>query len=421
MVETDNGIRFGRDLTLEPLPFESTKIKVEQENPELVRGYLQTSSRYAPERVQSNPLPAVPSLPIGFPKDATEILQHAIDEEDDPTERLALREDRHMVSAFMFLTLKQASICHANATDISGRGKKTKLMRLGLTGFCCRHCKQQYPPDENTAVINAARGVLQASCRSFSSSSDNLAAAISNSFVLHLLKCPYTPRTIQVALQTLKRYHSRQMQQLPFGSQSRLFSELWTRIRAMDKKYNPLTSLPKQPIVASLHETEDTEQSVPADIEPQDPTPKTLPHTRRVRRPTVSESAPVAERGPHFPVSDDPETLQVLREAEDDWDPSVNDYLILPEDRNLVSDNVFLCMRQLKVAIPTNSDFRGNRRDPNLGRRAGLCCIHCAQLPGSHFILPSGRTFPSAPDNMASIFNVSACSFLVLAAMFSTC
>jgi hypothetical protein len=410
MVETDNGIRFGRDLSLEPLLFETTKAKVEQEHPELVRGQLQTfatnASQY-PDRVHSAHVPVAPLVPIEFPKDAMEVLQHAIDEEDDPTERLALREDRHMVSAFMFLTLKQAAICHANATDISGRGKKTRMMRLGLTGFCCRHCKQQYPPDANTAVINAAPGVLQASCRSFSSSSDNLAAAISNSFVLHLLKCPYTPRPIQVALQTLKRYHSRQMQQLPFGSQSRLFSDLWTKMRAMDKKYDPSTLPPQKSVVdSSPPEKEVTEVLIP-DGNQSHPSSKELQLPRRGRRPTKSESSPVPERGPNFPVPDDPETLQVLREAEHDWDPSVNDYLILPEDRNLISDNVFLCMRQLKVAIPTDSDFRGNRRDTSLGRRVGLCCIHCAQLPGSHFILPSGRTFPSAPDNMASIFNVS--------------
>jgi hypothetical protein len=411
LVETDNGIRFGRDLSLEPLPFESTKVKVEQENPELVRGHQQTSTRYAlqtPERVQSSSVPVAPSMPIEFPKDAMEVLQHAIDEEDAPTERIALREDRHMVSAFMFLTLKQATIIHANATDISGRGKKTKMMRIGLTGFCCRHCKQQYPPHVNTAAIHATPGVLQASCRSFSSSSDNLAAAISNSFVLHLVKCPYTPRAIQVALQTLKRYHSRQMQQLPFGSQSRLFSELWTRIRAMDKKFDPPTVPTTRSFVDSRPGTEDTEEWVPVGKESPPPTKK-LQSSRRARRPAVSESTPVPERGPNFPVTDDLETLQVLREAEANWDPSVNDFLILPEDRNLVSDNVFLCMRQLKVAIPTNSDFRGNRRDSTLGRRAGLCCIHCAKLPGSHFILPSGRTFPSAPDNMASIFNVRPC------------
>ncbi|KAG7352251.1 hypothetical protein IV203_008299 [Nitzschia inconspicua] len=424
MVETNNGVRFGRDLSLEPLPFESTKSKVEQEMPQLARGthshnnafYYspgRNSAGVTPDRIKSNnnPPPVAPLEPINLPKDAAEVLQEAIDEEDDPNERMGLRSDRHNLSSFMFLTLKQAAICHATAEDFAARGKKTKMMRMGLTGFCCRHCKDNYPTDVKNDGRDGTTAVMQASCRSFSSSSENLASAMSNSFVLHLLKCPYTPQRIQQALETLKKYHTQQMQQLPYGTQSRLFAEIWTRIRAMDKKFHP-SEVPQ--LQSSLNTNQGTQQVDDDDDEEFVPdsapsfvsTKRGQERPRRGRQP-VSDSVPVPGRGPNFPVPNDPETIEILKEVEEIWDPDVNDGLILPEDRNLVSDYLFLCMRQLKVAIPMESDFRGNKRCNLIRLMAGMCCINCAELPDSLFIQPSGRTFPSAPDNMASAFNSS--------------
>jgi hypothetical protein len=309
--------------------------------------------------------------------------------------------------------VKQAAICHAVSADFATRGKKTKLMRLGFAGFCCRHCKQNYP--NSTGMVargKTAAPIFQASCRSFSSSSDNLASAMSNSFVMHLLKCPYTPRNIQQSLQTLKRLHPRQMQQLPYGSQSRLFAELWRRIRSADKSPGITAESSQSP--------EEEQEDGDEEYVPDSPLDKSGEHDvlqvaapARVISSTVSpvlDSSPVPSRGPTFPVADQEETQQVLKEAEDNWDPTENDNLILPEDRNLVSDYVFLCMRQLKVALPTSADFRGNRRNNVLSRMAGMCCIHCCEIPGQQYVMPSGRTFPSAPDNMASALNVSTYS-----------
>jgi len=70
-----------------------------------------------------------------------------------------------------------------------------------------------------------------------------------------------------------------------------------------------------------------------------------------------------------------------------------------------VSDYVFLTMRQLKIAMPSPSDFKGNRRNNVISRMPGMCCIHCTNDPAFH--APSGRSFPSAPDNMASALNSS--------------
>jgi hypothetical protein len=393
LVETSNGIRFGRDLSLDPLPFESTRANVEQENPQLVRGSQ-------PQIMSPTTTAPTEMLDLSeLPQDVAIVLQQAIDEEDNPNEVLALREDQYKLSSYMFVALKQASICHAIMGDMATRGKKTKLMRLGLTGFCCRHCKQRYPSELHAAQAND----LQSSCRSFSSSSDTLAAAVSNSFILHLLKCPYTPQTIKQALQTLKRYHPRQMQQLPYGSQSQVFSVLWTRMRAMDKDFDPSEVAQQEALFISDTANRDDGEFVPDRVH----SAKKAPGARRGRRSSVDDDGPVPERPPNFPVADDPETIQVLKDVEDSWDPEVNDNLILPEDRYLISDYVFLCMRQLRIALPTASDFRGHRRRNVINHMAGMCCIHCANLPGSQFIMPSGRTFPSAPDNMASAFNVS--------------
>jgi hypothetical protein len=117
------------------------------------------------------------------------------------------------------------AICHAVPSDFATRGKKTKLMRLGYAGFCCRHCME---PD------GAPPYITDFSCRSFSSAADNMSSAISNSFTSHLQKCYKTPLRIKKALTAYKRIHQRHMAQLPYGSQRRLIHELWARLRAAD-------------------------------------------------------------------------------------------------------------------------------------------------------------------------------------------
>lgn len=448
-----NGIRFGRDLSIDPLPFETTRIKVEQEHPELVpkpaqMGFGQATKSGgsggspAPDRIQSLADSKTGSgytvTPIKLTKEVSDVLDEAKKEEDDPARLLARQEDQHSLSSFMFLTAKQAAICHASKEDFSTRGKKTKLMRVGFTGFCCRHCKKNYPPDID-AASHVSSGVLTAgfqySCRSFSSSHENLASAMSNSFVLHLLKCIYTPRSIKQALQTLKRMHQRQMQQLPYGSQSRVFMQMWERARAADRTQAPSEALEDthndndylmgeaSSDVDDAPEVEDDEEFVPdneaSPLSDTELDTSVTPHrvgSASVRTPaparrsvTNLDSSAGHARASAFPAVDDEETKQLLKDVEADWDPEENDRLILPEDRNLISDFVFLCMRQLKVAHPTPADFKGNRRNNVVSRMAGLCCIHCAENHDHQHIKPSGRSFPSAPDNLASALNVSIC------------
>ena len=405
IVEIATGLRFGRDLTLEPLPFETTKLKVEHEQPQLIpKGYTSSinrastttkikpespgSSRLSPSRAAATPDRARSSSSVGGSMDAVtaapiiadevcqKILKEALESvEADINSGLIRKSDRILVSDFIFLAICQLQVCHASQIDFQTRGKKTKSMRLGWTGFCCKNCSSH----------------SNYCCRSFSSAPDNLASAITNSFVLHLAKCPYTPRPIQQALSTLKRLHASQMNQMPYGSQRKLFSLVWQRLRSQDK--NP-SEMPKDPpaISAVPGSASSARVAKPAAQIPKSPKSRV-------------DLNQVAVRGPGFPVSSDEATLKTLKESEDNWDIVTNDNLIALEDRNLISDYVFLTMRQLKVATPTPSDFRGNRRNNVLSRMAGMCCIHCAK--DSSFTTPSGRSFPSAPDNMASALNSS--------------
>jgi hypothetical protein len=90
-------------------------------------------------------------------------------------------------------------------------------------------------------------------------------------------------------------------------------------------------------------------------------------------------------RGANFPVTIDDETQRLLKESEGDlWDPVQNNHLILPEDRNLVTDYVFLTMRQLKIAMPAAADFHGNRHNNVLGVA---------------FIVRPTRALPLLPDD----------------------
>lgn len=122
---------------------------------------------------------------------------------------------------------------------------------------------------------------------------------------------------------------------------------------------------------------------------------------------TTASPREKVERGDEFPISGNVDTIAILQKYTDNWDPKSNDLLIVPEDRSLVSDYVFLTMRQLKVAFPTVSNgVRGRRGMPSHSSIPGVCCVHCAGQPNAE-VIPSGRSFPSAPDNFASALNSS--------------
>eukprot|EP00980_Cylindrotheca_fusiformis_P007757 scaffold1648_cov115-Cylindrotheca_fusiformis.AAC.12 len=383
LVEAPGGLRFSRDLSLPPLPLEEVRVQVEEERPELMPKPRQRHFM-GPDRASSSAATAAAAARAAKGKtpctneECQEVIQEALKEEDDLETRLACNSDHSLVTDFTFLAIKQMAICHASAMDFVSRGKKTKLMRLGFAGFCCRHCH--------------ALNIRTHACRSFSSAPDNLASAISNSFVLHLAKCPHTPIKIKQALNALKKIHPRQMQQLPYGSQRKCFFQMWDRMRAADK----IVEGEELPNAEELATAASKSMAVRPDFSSSNSTAAVE---------TAIESNRKNSRSAGFPVSSNPNSLKVLKEAEETWDPvNDNDNLMEKDDRYLISDYVFLTMRQLKLALPTPSDFRGNRRNNVLMRIAGMCCKHC---DSANSFVASGRTFPSAPDNMASAFNSS--------------
>lgn len=382
LVETPVGLRFTRDLELEPLPFDEVRHKVEEEHPELLPSRARRMVPHAPRSSGIDSLASPPKVKLQIDDETCKkVLQEALDEDDDLEKRLACKKDSALISDYTFLAIKQMSICHGEAIDFASRGKKTRLMRLGFAGFCCRHCHAK-----NIAVM---------ACRSFLSAPDNIASAISNSFIPHLLKCPHTPDIIKEALLTLKKSHALQMTQLPYGSQRRLFFELWKRLRAVDKNVEGQESGSHQTLVEGQRPDPVPSTRMPSNnIEPIDMHSLAFDSNRK------------NARGETFPVTSNEEAAKVLKASEENWNLAENDNLMLREDRHLVSDYVFLTMRQLKIAIPTLTDFRGNRRNNIVDKIAGMCCRHCADSTTT-FISPSGRTFPSAPDNMASAFNSS--------------
>ena len=419
LVELQNkaGLRFGRDPKLDPLPFERIRVEVEQEQPTLFGKHKHSTiiERTTPETVLSANAVGMAGTTaatsatttsaidaVVFPKAVVDVLEEATRSRDGQTNQFISKEDATSLSDFMFLTVQQATFCHAVKEDFATRGKKTKLMRLGFTGFCCRHCKLNYYPTNGTSYSdrdavsgNRLAPIFQNSCRSFSSSRDNLISAMTNSFVLHLAKCEYTPRRIKHAMQFLKRVHSKQMLRLPYGSQSKLFLKIWEQIRAADK-----------PIEIGVDEgaTSIGSQVLKQNEEDEEYLPDTIGSSLRKNEQIGSPKRASSSKSPSsFSVVGDKQFRKVLKDTEESWEPSQNDNLILPEDRKLISDFVFLCMRQSKVALPTVADFRMKR----IKRVAGLCCIHCSGTQTKSRTVSSGRSFPSAPDNIASILSVS--------------
>ena len=313
--------------------------------------------------------------------------------EKDSEDILGRSDDNKLVTDFMFLCVRQMAVCRAVPSDFATRGKKTRMMRLGFAGFCCRYCHVVNNPEKSNVAVDY-------SCRSFASAPDNLASAISNSFYVHLQKCHLVPVKIRKALAAYKRIHGRQIVRLPHGSQRRLFHALWHRLRAADISEEAMKAQMEKvareapaPVVSSASVVVQPAPAVPQQVVSGGSVPD-----------SVTSGASTDGRPPGFPTCDDQETQRVFTAALEHTNYAENDNLILPSDFNLVSDYVFLMMKQLRVALPGPMDFARGRRSTVLNtRQAGLGCRHCCDKDQGS----AGRSFPSQPDNMASSLNTS--------------
>ncbi len=132
LVDVTDGMRFGRDLTLEPLPMETVKAQIEDTQTPYKRGGGAIS--------QVKPAPVLSNEPrITADVESERELAKAVAEKDHDL-LLAKSDDKKLVTDFIFLCIKQMAVCHAVPSDFATRGKKTKMMRVGFAGFCCRHC-----------------------------------------------------------------------------------------------------------------------------------------------------------------------------------------------------------------------------------------------------------------------------------------
>lgn len=358
---SSEGIRFGREVSLEPLPFETIKHQVEAQQHQQAQ-YVNAEQESDIE--VSSQVAADPS--------AERVLAQSLLEEDNEA-RPCRSTDKALVTDYMFLTLKQMAICNANPSDTSSRNRcaRSNPLVLGYAGFCCRYCR---------------------SGRAFPSAAVNLVSAISNSFASHLQTCPATSTELKKAILAYNKLHTRQIAALPYGAQRRYMYHLWDRLRASDKTEEEM----KQALEILPHEESFTPDSV-----------------QSYNVASVGNLAPTSEgatvvtevsdtRPAFYPVSQDETTARVISEHEEKWSSPVEvDALIQPSDRYLVSDFVFLTMRQLRPTMPVTSGRRtGRLMNPKI---AGLSCIHCQGR--EHQVSPSGSSFPTAPDNFASALN----------------
>jgi len=225
---------------------------------------------------------------------------------------------------------------------------------------------------------------------------------VSISFPSHLQKCPGVPSRIKAALLSYKKIHARQMAQLPFGSQKRLYEELFSRLRASDRiggvdnhSNNQVPTYVPKPVTASAAAAPAVEEPDPGPIK------EAFPGGEKVESDGGDKT--IDNGTAPFPQVSDNDTKTILATAVSDWDPAENDNLILPSDRPLISDYVFLTMRQLRMVHPDGPD--ANNRARKTSQLPGLACLHC--LDQEQQVSPSGRTFPSAPDNFAAALNAS--------------
>ena len=399
LVNVPGGMRFGRDLTLEPLPLEAVLAQERQEIEKKKTQVIvpdQSTFVSEPEGVVS----ATPSstLHVRIPADAAseQVLAEAVAEVDVPDLFPSRASDKAYVSDYVFLCIRQLAICRAVPADMATRGKKTKSMRVGLAGFCCKHClsvREQIDGHE----LARAHGASDYSCRSFSSAPDTLASSISNTFALHLAKCANVPARTRTALAAYKRFHASQMSNLPYGSQRKCFRQIWDRLRAAD--------VPEDDMMIRISKYKET------GIVPDWPANKWSPPASRPTsngvKPSSSKPKQLGRTSPKFPVASGAEADTVLKNAIASLKSSNdNADLILPSDLELVSDYVFLTIRQLHVTLPTAADLTKRRPVAGQAIMAGMCCMHCEKEDPS-VVAPSGRSFPSAADNFASALNTS--------------
>ena len=227
LVDTPEGMRLGRNPLLKPLSFgESISMapqplnysKTTATSPRPKTGALHAVLN-PPTLVSHSSLSTdaqhVASLSrIKADEASEEILSKAIAADGYDNDILLRTEEKYLATDFIFLCVRQMSVCHATSADIKRRGKRAGKLRLGLAGVCCRHCSNRRSKDIYAARYTPNMGVY------FVTAPDNLASIVGTIYT-HLQKCCFVPPDIKSALVVYKKLHSNQMAQLKYGSQRR--------------------------------------------------------------------------------------------------------------------------------------------------------------------------------------------------------
>ena len=123
---------------------------------------------------------------------------------------LTKKEDKPLVTNYLFLLMDQMEICYFTEEDRSGGRSKVKDCPVGFPGMQCKHCRGK-----------AGFG------RYFPSSVDSLALANSDrNLYNHLRKCRRCPPEIQSELKRLRPENSKNKR----GSRKLFFTKVWDRM-----------------------------------------------------------------------------------------------------------------------------------------------------------------------------------------------
>jgi hypothetical protein len=224
------------------------------------------------------------------------------------------------------------------------------------------------------------------------------------------------PSRIRTAMSAYKKLHLRQMAQLPYGSQRRYYLLFWSRLRAKDQldADEEVSSNQVAPLLSD-DGTSDSFLALDEKMSDAETFYKLVPEEGGENEDRSDDELASSNRSFYLPITEDAETKALLQELESNWEPSENNHVIEPADRPLVSDYVFLIMRQLKVVFPDEDDIARVRRRITI---PGLACMHCLhrEQPG---LSPSGRSFSSAPDNFHSALNSSLYNHLQICVFVS--
>jgi hypothetical protein len=423
------------------------------------------------------------NVPINeVPAEIESVLAQAVAQEDDSTIIIGRASDKVHVSDYMYLLIKQMKYCHGVSFDYTTRGKKPKAIRIGYAGYNCRWCQQhadtvlnkylarsdnkfnkynsidddkRQRKEENTGSasqvttdssmdiddeLNAQSkcslgdaevstsssqskiivAFSDVSCRSFPSACENMSSSICNSFANHLQRCHYAPKQLKDAIAVYKKYHPYQIGQMVYGSQRKMIIDIWKRIRSLDRTEDEMKNITLVRVYESEVEFEDGTKA--SNKMAAASTTDLVPSSSEVNTEMEDDEmlSPIG-RTPNFPHITDPLTLDVLKDSEEVWDTSENDYLIQPSDRYLVTDYVFLAFRQSKIAFPEVNDADDLNDELQVANDStilpGIACMHCLDKEDDSNSKYTNRIWCSKIDSFAPCVNTSLYNHFMSCAM----